>query len=199
MDASLRCLIAVGLCGVIALPSAGAAFERQPDASLVFEQTTALEIEQRLGPSSRTTETVRDGKRIVTQSYVSASPSSWGAVALDVTPARVQSFHFFEGKLVGYDFTSSWKSDHTDFETANVDKIQKGVTTRADVAKLMGPPHGQVVFPMLPGPEDRADVYLYLQRAGWAFSWRQYRKSLIVKYDKQGIVREVTYTESGER
>lgn len=192
---------AVGfLLGLVALPCAGQELARQPDESLVLGQTTAQEIEQRLGSPSRTAETVRDGKRVVTRIYIfSVSPSSWGAVALDVTPWRTQSFHFFEDRLVGHDFVSSWKSDNTDFDAANVPKIQKGTSSRADVAKLMGPPHGRLMYPMLAGPEDQGDVYLYTQRAGWALSWRLYRKSLIVRYDKHAIVSEVTYTESGER
>lgn len=199
MGANLRNhIVILWLCLIVAA-CAGTAFVRQPDASLALGRTTVQEIDQRLGAPFESGAMTRNGKQIVARSYAFGSPSGLGAVAPDVRPARIQAFYFFEDRLVGYEFVSSWQEDHTDFDTANISKIKKGASTRADVAKLMGPPQGKWAYPLLPGSEDQADVFVYSQNAGWAFAPRRYLKRLVVTCDRRGVVTDVAYTESGER
>ena len=51
--------------------------------------------------------------------------------------------------LVGHEFTSSFKEDHTDFSEARVAEIKQGETKEAGVLELLGRPTGLYVFPLV--------------------------------------------------
>jgi hypothetical protein len=57
-----------------------------------------------------------------------------------VVATRSQGFYFFEDKLAGYEFVSTWKDDLTDFDGAKVADIKNGSSTRAEVIRLIGTP-----------------------------------------------------------
>ena len=109
------------------------------------------------------------------------------------TPARVQNFYFAGGRLVGYEFVSSFRDDSTDFELARAAGIRKGVTTRARVLYMLGAPSGRYIFPMTPRAGEEALAYVYSHIAGPEV----YRKSLVVSFDDRGRVTAVEAAGSG--
>jgi len=116
-----------------------------------------------------------------------------------LVPTRGQGFYFLDDKLTGYDFSSSWKEDQTNFDGAKVPEIKKGVSTRPEVLKLMGRPGGQYAYPMIPNQNEQADVYLYAETRGGPFNVKFYQKMLVVTYDQRGVVSNVDYQEVGQK
>ena len=116
-----------------------------------------------------------------------------------VTPARSIDFAFLDQVLVSYQFTSSFKADHTDFDENKVPSIKKGVTARDEVIALLGPPTGMQIYPMVPGKDDTGLGWSYSQVRGSALSLKIYQKALVVSVALAGVVTDVQLTVSGER
>jgi SmpA / OmlA family len=197
MTSRLTTCLTLALAIVVA-GCAGSNFAKQPDDGLVLGQTTRQDILQRLGTPYREGVATKEGKQLKTLSY--AFGTTTGAPARDgVVPARGQGFYFLNDKLVGYDFNSSWREDQTDFNGAKVSEIKKGVSTRAEVIKLIGRPGGKYAYPMIPSPNDQADVYLYAETRGGPLNFKIYQKMLVVTYDERGVVSNVNYQEVGQK
>lgn len=177
---------------------AGTNFVRVADDALVLGQTTSEQIAARLGSPYREGTMTKNGQQIKTASYAYASTGG-SAAAAGVIPARSQGFYFFNNKLVGYDFTSSWKEDSTDFDSGKVSQIKKGESTRSDVVRLLGNPGGKSIFPVIANAGEEAATYQYTQTKGSAFNLKIYQKQLIVTFNQQGIVTNIEFTESGEK
>jgi hypothetical protein len=189
--------VAVALALVVA-GCAGSSFMRQPDEALVLGRTSYQEIRQRLGAPYREGTVVKNGKQLTTLTYAYATAG--GTPAYDgVVATRTQGFYFFEDRLAGHEFVSTWKEDLTDFDGAKVTEIKNGSSTRAEVVRLIGAPGGKYAYPMIANSDERADVYLYAHVKGSAFNMKLYEKLLVVTYDQRGIVTNVDYKESGQK
>jgi outer membrane protein assembly factor BamE (lipoprotein component of BamABCDE complex) len=177
---------------------AGTNFTRVADDTLVLGQTTSEQITARLGSPYREGVLTKNNEQLKTAVYAYAATTGEGA-ADGVTPARSQGFYFFENRLVGYEFSSSWKEDSTNFDATKVAQIKKGESTRADVVRPLGNPGGKGIYPLIPGKDENAVNYLYTQVTGSAFNMKVYQKQLVVTFDKQGVVTNVEFTESGQK
>jgi hypothetical protein len=179
---------------------AGTNFVRVPDSALVLGQTSSEQIKASLGSPNQEGLMTKNGHQITTVSYVYAQSIGGDAAADDVIPSRGQSFLFFNDKLVGYNFASSWKDDCTDFDSAKVSEIKKGVSTRSDVISLLGAPGGKSIYPLVAKDGEDAVSYLYTQTTKRSLViFRVYVKTLVVTFDQQGIVTDVEYAESGQK
>ncbi|MGQ0511877.1 MAG: hypothetical protein ACT4P9_14840 [Betaproteobacteria bacterium] len=188
---------AAALAAMVLAGCAGTDFVRVADDALVLGRTTEGEIRTRLGAPYREGVVTQNGRQIRTASYAYAHTGAEGAAA-GVVAARSQGFFFFNDKLVGYEFISSWKEDSTDFDGAKVAQIHKGQSTVGDVTRLFGRPGGRYIHPMIKGEAEEAVNYLYHQTTGSAFNLKFAMKKLIVTYNRQGVVTEVEYAESGQ-
>jgi len=177
---------------------AGTNFMRVTDEALILGKTTKEQIEARLGAPYQQGVITKNEQQMKTASYAYAS-SGGGAVAEGVIPARSQGFYFFNNKLVGYEFTSSWKSDSSNFNNEKIAQIRKGASTHKDVLRLLGKPGGKYIYPLIEHKDREAINYLYSQTKGGAFNLKFYKKQLVVVFNKQGIVTDVEYTEAGEK
>ena len=197
MTSRLIACLTIALAIVVA-GCAGSKFAKQSDDALVLGQTTRQDILQRLGSPYREGTVVKNGKQLKTLTYAFAT--SGGTPAREgVTPARGQGFYFLDDKLTGYDFTSSWKEDQSNFDGAKVPEIKKGESTRDDVERLLGRPGGKYAYPMIANQSRDADVYLYAETRGGPFNVKFYQKHLVVTYDDRGIVSDVDYKEIGQK
>lgn len=100
--------------------SAGTDFKR-PDASTVqLGKTTEKEIRERFGePRSQATVQANDRTiKILRYSYAEAAPY------VEKVPARAMVYSFHEGVLVGFDYSSSFSGDKTDFDDSIVGQIK---------------------------------------------------------------------------
>ena len=197
MTSRLTACLTLALAIVVA-GCAGSDFAKQSDDALVLGQTTRQDILQRLGSPYREGTATKNGKQLQTLSY--AFGTTTGApVREGVVPSRGQGFYFLNDKLAGYDFNSSWKDDQTDFNSAKVPEIKKGVSTRDDVLRLIGRPAGKYGYPMIPNQNEQADVYLYAETRGRPFNLKIFQKYLVVTYDGRGVVSNVDYKETGQK
>jgi len=55
---------------------------------------------------------------------------------------RAIRFEFWNDRLVGYNFLSSFNEDPSDFNATKIADIEKGKTTRAEIIQRLGPPTG---------------------------------------------------------
>lgn len=60
---------------------------------------------------------------------------------------RLLDLAFWNGKLVAYNFSSSFNEDSTDFDEAKVQALSRGRTSVGDVLNLFGTPGGQGIYP----------------------------------------------------
>jgi len=191
-------LLVVLLLSFPALVTADTAFSCPDPGLVILNATTRDEIEKAYPYGSQPGSVFRNGETVEIVTYTQTSVRKSLAVAKKVTPARALSFYFLDGILVGYEFVSSFKEDHTDFDDAQVAEIKQGETTIEDVADLLGKACGQHVYPLVSGDAKRALVYSYTQVKG-TFKLQIFTKTLLVTTDSSGVVMEVTLEASGER
>ena len=168
----------------------GADFGRPDPASFTLGQTTEQEIQARFGkPDGRATARVGD-KLVTTLRYAYAEARS------TVVPVRTMAYAFHEGRLVGFDYMSSFAADQTGFDELTVKRIKRGETTRAEVLALVGKPTGQFVYPSsyATTPGRRADVYSH-SRSEKLFSGvtlETTTKVLTITFDDHDVVVETS-------
>ena len=181
----------------VATGCAGRDFTRPQPESLVLGKTTESEIRQRFGDPYREGTVIKNSETIKSLSYAYASGAS--SLAGGVTPARGQGFYFWNGVLVGHDFTSSFDQDRTDFDGSKVQQIKKAETTEAGVVGLFGKSQGVYKYPLIADKSDRAIVYLYNQTKGSAYNLKFYNQLLVVTLDANGLVKDVQFSSGGQR
>lgn len=169
---------------------AGRDFTRPAPESLVLGKTTYAEINARFGSPYRESTLIKNEKTLRMASYAYATTGGDPLVS-GVTPARSIDFAFLDQVLVSYQFASSFKADHTDFDENKVPSIKKGVTTRDEVIALLGPPTGMQIYPMVPGKDDTGLGWSYSQVRGSALSLKIYQKALVVSVAPAGVVTDV--------
>ena len=178
-------VLAVLLAGACLL---GADFSRPDPASFTLGQTTEQEIRARFGkPSGQVNARVGD-KLVTTLRYAYAEARS---VAV---PVRIMAYAFHEGRLVGFDYMSSFAADQTVFDELAAKRIRRGTSTRAEVLDLLGKPSGQFIYPSsyagLPG--HHADVYSHSrsEKLSSGVTLETTTKVLTVVFDEHDVVAE---------
>jgi len=177
---------------LVAAGCAGKDFTRPAPESLVLGRTTYGEINGRFGSPYREGTLVKNDRMVY--STVGGEP-----VAAGVTPARGIDFFFLDEMLVGHQFASSFKVDHTDFDDQKAPGIRKGESTRGDVVSLLGPPSGVQIYPLVAGKDDTGLLWTYVQVRTTGLSLKIYQKQLTVTVNSTGVVTDVQLTISGER
>ena len=172
---------------------AGTNFVKPQPESLSLKRTTYQEIIDQFGKP------YREGTKLTNESMIKTityAYSSVGGTALykGVTPARAIAFHFLDDLLVGYEFTSSFKKDNSDFDDSKIALIKKGKTTHDQVVSLLGEPEGIYVYPLIEDRENKAMVYMYNHFK----RYNVYQKVLIVSM-KADTVADVDFTTSGNK
>jgi hypothetical protein len=174
---------------------AGTDFVRPGTDDLRMGQTTYAQVVARMGPPRQEGTALKNERNVKTATYAYAAAGGQPRRP-SVTPARAQSFHFFNDVLVGHEFVSSWAEDHTDFDEGKVPAIAKGKTTRAQLMQLMGRPSGAQIYPMISSQKGDALTYNYVQVSGSVFSMKLYRKTLVVTLEGD-VVADVDYSSQG--
>jgi hypothetical protein len=177
---------------------AGRDFVRPRPDGLMLGKTSYEEVLRHLGNPYRKGSSLREGQTVTSLTYAYAN--AWAASGLgNVTPARSMTLSFVHDVLVGYDFTSSYTEDRTDYDETRVMQIRTGETRQTDVEQLLGPAGGMYTYPLIKRGAERALVYLYTQTRTKPFSVDVYVKKLVVSVDGNGIVTDVDFSTSGEK
>lgn len=187
-------LTAVAAVLALSACAAGTDFVHQSNDSLHLGQTTYQQLTASMGKPTMTGSVNKNGATIQTITYAYAKVGG-NAQDKGITPARSQAFYFSNNVLVGYEYTSSWKEDSTDFDGSKAGGIQKGVTTRDQVHTMFGQPGGQYVYPMVSDKDGTAEAYINTQTRGFS----SFIKKLVVSYDAKGVVTDSDYSENGKK
>ncbi len=177
---------------------AGTDFQKLGINKLVFGSDTPETIKQKLGKPYSEGTFIKNENQFKTMDYAYASLG--GATAYKgVIAARIQKFYFFQNKLVGHEFTSSWAIDSTDFDDSKFSEIIEGTTTLQEAIELIGRPSGEYVYPLVENENEKAKVYLYNQTKRSSGRLEIHQKLLVVTHDENSIVTNVEYVSSGEK
>ncbi len=193
--------LALLLCGLVLLAAsgckttAGRDFARPAEGSLELGVTTQQEVQARYGEPQATGSGTYNDEAVTSVTYTFASNAEPPLVG-GVTPARALSCHFLRGTLVGYEFMSSFRKDHTSFDSGKGELLEVGVSRREDVIELVGSPNGQSMWPLVEPPYERALIYSYAQdlyNVGlFTFESHHGRSRMVVVLDSDGIVQDVS-------
>ncbi|HEY7205730.1 MAG TPA: hypothetical protein VIA61_15590 [Methylomirabilota bacterium] len=182
-----RRVLAAVLAGACLL---AADFSRPDPASFALGRTTEPEIRQRFGaPEAEATGLVGDQSvRVLRYTY--------STMVANAVAARAMVYTFSGGRLVGFDYSSSFPADQTGFDEAAAKRITRGQTTRAESRALLGNPTGQFIYPSAyaPMPGRRADVYSYTrtERTSAGTTLDQVSRVLALVFDERDVVVETS-------
>jgi hypothetical protein len=74
---------------------------------------------------------------------------------------RLLDVSFWNGKLIAYNFSSSFSQDTTDFDDKKVAALARGRTTASDVLNEFGTPGGQGIYPSVARQGTRQYTWQY--------------------------------------
>ena len=168
----------------------GADFSRPDPASFALGKTTEQEIRQRFGAPDGELTTQLGGQPLLVLQYTHTDLTS------DLVAARAMVYMFHSGRLVGFDYSSSFPADQTVFDEAAAKQVTRGVSTRAQTLALLGPPTGQFIYPSSYAtvPGRHADVYSYsrTERTSAGATLHQTSRVLALVFDERDVVVETS-------
>lgn len=189
---SFRALAAV-LVVAFLVSCAGKEFVRVANQDLKLNQTSVADIKNRLGEPQSISRSLKNGMEIRIFNYVYASAASTAGLLVGGASARVQVFKFHAGRLIGYEYTSSFLNDPTGFDGSFARRIKIGETTRQDIVDELGEPVGESVFPIVDAPGDREIIYTFTFSSA---SYRHWTTTLRVQLGPDDVVKNLSYLDT---
>ena len=185
--------------GILTACSSGTDFKRPDAATFQLGRTTENEIRERFGePRSQATIQANDRTiKVLRYAHAEAAPY------VEKVPARAMVYSFHEGTLVGFDYSSSFSSDKTDFDESLLGRIRRGETTQEQVTSLLGPPTGQFIYPstVVSTPDQHAYYYSYSRtdKPPLGGTLKTVVKELAIIFDSRGVVTDTKLAISGNK
>jgi hypothetical protein len=139
------------------------------DSSIVVGQSTPSDIESLFGKPRITAPDQRNGEKIEIFGYNHTELTAAASKRITTAPVRQGIFTFFEGKVVGKTFFSSFAADSTGFDIAKAATVTAGMS-KQQVIDLLGPSAGEGVYPVAKVRGHRVLLY--------NFSWAKGRAQL---------------------
>jgi hypothetical protein len=178
---------------------AGTDFTRPAAETLTIGVSKKSDVLRVMGEPKRTGQVLKNSASIDQLIYVYASKVGSEPLHQGATPARAMVYSIYNDVLVGKQFDSSFKEDATDFDGAKASAVVKGKTTKPEIIAMFGQPSGEAIYPILDRQDVTAVVYLYSEVTGSVFHLKFRNKMLTVTFDKQDVVVDVQYVESGNK
>lgn len=177
---------------------AGKDFVRPAPETFKLGQSTYDQVTGQLGEPRSSGQTLKNEKRILTINYAFATVGGEPLEA-GVTPVRGLNYFFHDNILVGQQFLSSFKSDHSNFDDSKLTEIVKDKTSRAEVLSLLGKPTASFIYPMVKQKTGEAIGYTYttVTRGGGFGRMKMFVKSALISFDEKDVVTEVEFSTSG--
>lgn len=189
------CFVFLAASGMFALAGCtGRNFVRAKPGAFTLGKTKRSEVYARVGPNPNSFNAFKaHGVEVRSMTY--RYMNDFGKpLRPEITPAKAETFYFVKGVLVGMDYTDSFKGEGTEFDAKKIARIRKGLTTKDEVIRLLGPAGGLYAPPLIPDTDYRALVYFSKQVSGVKLLSD---RKLVVSYDRNGVVTNVKYTTSG--
>jgi hypothetical protein len=188
-----RIIELVGITVLLAACSVGTKFIKPADDALVLGKTTRSEVLALMGKPSNSGRKVTNGADIDIITYAYASRGQEEPAFEGVIPARGISFHFLGDRLVGKDFSSSFKSDSTWFDPAKARAVVNGMS-EADVRALLGRPAGEFLHPIVADRTGRGLLYQFSLTRGF----KTRLGALNIELDASRVVTKSEYMQVGD-
>jgi hypothetical protein len=184
--------LVLGACAV------GTPFVRPGSDEIQLGKTTYKEVVARMGDSGEETRSRKNGHllRTLVFTYVGEMNPPRVPNTLSIKQA---AFVFSEDVVVMEGFMSSFAADHSDFDERKVGDIVKSKTRCDEVVAIFGRPSVQAVYPMVDEKDERAIGYWFRYTKRPALQFKTFEKQLNVLCDKGGVVKDVSYSEHGDR
>ena len=177
----------------------GREFIRPAPDTFILGTTTYPEVMQRMGEPYKSENVVVRNATLKKISYVFLGET----LPDELEPSRQQVYFFHSDILVGDSFTSSFKSDSTNFDEAKAQSFVKGKTTRDEVIQKLGSPAITLIAPMC-GEEACEQIgYQYHSYRDWVVGpkllgySRRFSKVLFIVFDSEGKVVDIEYVTKG--
>jgi hypothetical protein len=184
----------------------GKEFARPDPDSLVLGQTDRTTILTQYGePIRRSTLVVTNGNELVTdpaspfarapalgtyETIIFRYADTTGAFLIgNPAVSKVIAFDFWNDKLVAYNFISSFEADSSNFNEAMIQLLEKGRTTKAKAADILGAPTGRTGYPTVQTQGDEKFIYQYIdvQRS------QRTSKRLEVLFGADGVLKDYRF------
>ena len=109
-----------------------------------------------------------EGKVTVNERTLNTVTYSYGSVGAEsydtnIGAGRGLTLWFENGMLVGHEFRSSFKEDHTDFDESRIKEIEKDKSDKASIIAILGHPTGEYIYPLMKEKDKVGLVYSYLE------------------------------------
>lgn len=195
MKTLIRGLFLLVVVATLSACSAGKSFNRADVSQLVLGGSTQEDVIAIMGKPVQRGEILRNNVTAKSLIYGFASTTA-KPLYEGVTPAKSQRFYFYENKLVGYEYTSSFADDGTDFDGSKASQIVENESSVGDAIELFGAPQGRFVYPLTSERSNYAIAYLYIQTKG-AFKPKVKNKVLVIEHDENQVVTKVEYILAG--
>jgi hypothetical protein len=189
---------ALAVAGGLAACATGSSFTRPPEGFARLGETTRAQVEARLGKPGDD-ETVRRNALVARMIQYTYSDSAEAAKVPNSLCIRSMTFTLVDDIVFAEDFVSACLSDHTDFDERRADRLVKGETRCADVPAVLGRPTYRAIHPVTENSGESAIGYRFQYFRRPLLQFDTYSKELLIVCDAQGLVREVTFTETGKR
>ncbi|MEW8441275.1 MAG: outer membrane protein assembly factor BamE [Candidatus Thiodiazotropha taylori] len=188
----LKLITSMLIVALIAGCAAGVNFKKMEENQLVLGKTTKQDVLTFMGKANGKGANTFNGIELDVLNYAYAKVGG-GSALPGVTPARSQGLLFRDGVLVGKEYTSSFSSDSTLFDTDKAKTIIKG-QTKEDVVFIMGLPKGEYLYPIIDDESGYAYVYMFSQTKGF----KTRTDLFVVEFNKDNIVTKTKLSSTGQ-
>lgn len=191
--------ISIAIAGAILMSGCSAKvgqnFIKPNSDALILGQTTYIQAIEKVGKPYKEGIKTINNHQINEATYMYVDTAGDGIEAR-VVPAKILTLSFADDKLVGQNFSSSFKIDNSDFDNSKVTTIKKGETTYSEVIAILGNPTGHKIAPLVASPSAKGISY--------GFSMTKTRiigngtdsstKTVEVEFDDKNIVSKIFAT-----
>lgn len=190
--------VALSFVCLLAACASGKNFERPAADSLKIGETTQSDVKVYYGrPFSMDRELHND--RMVTTLVYAYGTGNEEPNRPGIKPSRVMTLYFDGESLVGYTFSSSFRSDQTDFDEAKMDALKIGKSCSVATA-LYGPTDVEFAHPIADSGGKRIIGYNYHQNYSTKPDQSDmYLKKLHITCDENDMIADVDFIERGKR
>ncbi|MHC4248233.1 MAG: outer membrane protein assembly factor BamE domain-containing protein [Planctomycetota bacterium] len=188
----------LALCVFVLLPTGcftlARDFPRPTPANVTLGKTTRAELVGTFGRPWREGRVDVNEKVMYRVGYFRRSTFAEAAEA-GVVPAKIATFFFYRGKLAGYVFSSTFRSDSSWFDVEKLNQLEEGSTSRAEVVAMLGEPSGHFEYPVAAEEGQTGIFYNYEHvRSGYGLQEQMCK----ITFDADDVVSKVeTYVRSG--
>lgn len=185
MASTLRAIAALALLLSLAGCASGRNFSRPAPDAFTLGQAAEAQIVAQYGTPFETATLVNEDHPIKILFYLYAERS----LTQRIKHHRYLNFYLWQGTLVGYEYSSTFKDEHSDVDAPLLDKIVKGKSTRMDVLALLGEPTGRFIYPMTKKQQEHAIAYSYMQNA----SGKAAKTMVVFSLNSKNVVSDIAF------